>query len=380
MKVHITLVGAQPLPVYHGIVATEPDKVVFIYSKQSERAISLLSKELSVNIEKSDPLDPTDATLILERANALAERYKDDIVTVNISSGTKPWTYIFGLVFSKMPNATVVFMDQNNILWDYRSMNKSVNQNYIFDMDVVFRLQGNELKNFTPFEEYTKQDLKMLNIIKSARQYNAGHFNDLTLLLKSDQKAKFENQIKGRIDVKEEVYIEWEKPDHVFLSETTKKYGVMTFDINSPHAAGMVFNTGWFEYNVANILSHWKFSKSIRLNCIFPPKCDPLSVKYPKNEIDIIVNTGQKLLFIECKTMLKSSVDIDKFRTAVKNYGGLGSKAIFITDNEMTPLQKEKCEESNILIFSFNSKDGTKRDENDLFELLDQELFNINAQ
>lgn len=102
--------------------------------------------------------------------------------------------------------------------------------------------------------------------------------------------------------------------------------------------------------------------------------------KYPKNEIDIIVNTGQKLLFVECKTMLQNSTDIDKFRTAVKNYGGLGSKSIFITENEMTPLQKEKCEESGIPYFSFNYKDGTKKTVDDLFAQLEQELFNINIK
>ena len=34
-KIHITLVGGQPAPVYHGIVAIQPDKIVFIYSQES---------------------------------------------------------------------------------------------------------------------------------------------------------------------------------------------------------------------------------------------------------------------------------------------------------------------------------------------------------
>jgi len=381
MKVHITLVGSQPLPVYHGIVATDPDKVVYIYSKQSDKVLVPLNKELSIDIEESEPLDPTDASVIYNRAMELAEKYKNDIVTVNISSGTKAWSHIFGLVFSRMPNATVVSMDQNNILWDYRIMNKATNQNYIFDMDVVFRLQGNELKDFTAYEEYTKEDKSMLNVIKNARNFHCGQFNDLTLLLKKENKAKFENQKTGRIDIKDDVFIEWSKPDHVRMSLLTKKYGVQIFDINSPHATGMVFNTGWFEYNIAKLLANWKYSKEIRLNCIFPPKNgDAQSKKFPKNEIDIIVNTGQKLLFVECKTMLQNSTDIDKFRTAVKNYGGIGSKSIFITENEMTPLQKEKCEESGIPYFSFNYKDGTKKTVDDLFALLEQELFNINIK
>lgn len=32
MDFHITLIGRQPAPVYHGIVATQPDKVILAYS------------------------------------------------------------------------------------------------------------------------------------------------------------------------------------------------------------------------------------------------------------------------------------------------------------------------------------------------------------
>lgn len=39
MKIHITLVGGQPAPVYNGIIATQPDKVVFIYSKDSRSVV-----------------------------------------------------------------------------------------------------------------------------------------------------------------------------------------------------------------------------------------------------------------------------------------------------------------------------------------------------
>ena len=53
-KVHITLVGGQPAPVYHGIVATQPDYVFYVCSKSadSKRAQKVLKKVLK-NILKS---------------------------------------------------------------------------------------------------------------------------------------------------------------------------------------------------------------------------------------------------------------------------------------------------------------------------------------
>ena len=74
------------------------------------------------------------------------------------------------------------------------------------------------------------------------------------------------------------------------------------------------------------MLSSWEYAKEIIMNANFPYKNNN-----PKNEIDIIVNTGNRLLFVECKTQINDITDIDKFRTAVKNYGGMGCKALFIT-------------------------------------------------
>jgi hypothetical protein len=127
------------------------------------------------------------------------------------------------------------------------------------------------------------------------------------------------------------------------------------------------------------MLSHWRYAKEIRLNCLFPDRKSH-NVRFPKNEIDVIVNTGTKLLFVECKTMISTSTDIDKFRTAVKNYGGMGSKALFVTDNMMNDLQKEKCHDSGIIIFSLKDPAFGPNKEQELFKLLESELFNINTK
>ena len=120
-KVHITLVGGQPAPIYHGIVATHPDKVVFIYSEGSRSVLETLLSEIKVPVDEQAPLDPTDPAKILQRAKDLAERYANDDITLNISSGLKSWAYLFGIVFHELPNAAVVYMDQNNVLWNYRT-------------------------------------------------------------------------------------------------------------------------------------------------------------------------------------------------------------------------------------------------------------------
>ena len=99
-KIHITLVGGQPAPIYHGIVATQPDKVVYIYSQDTVSILEKLKTEIQISSE-TYLLDVTEANRIKQCAEMLAERYKEDEVTVNISSGLKSWSHWFGVVFDK---------------------------------------------------------------------------------------------------------------------------------------------------------------------------------------------------------------------------------------------------------------------------------------
>ena len=379
MKVHITLVGGQPAPVYNGIVATRPDRVVFIYSNSEDslRSVEAVRRETDIDIDEQEPLDTTEPQKILQRATSLAEKYKNDEVTLNVSSGLKSWSHLFGRVFDPLPNASVVYMDQNNLLWNYRTMESQ--SDFVFDMDVQFRLQGNELKHFVPFADYTDDDKDSFEKAETARRYNTGNFNKLTTVLSPQWKGMLQNQNHGMLVLSETDYVEWEKPDFVRLALSTKKHGVNEWEMRSSHAVNIAFNSGWFEYKVARMLSHWHYAKEIRLNCLFPDRKSH-NVRFPKNEIDVIVNTGTKLLFVECKTMISTSTDIDKFRTAVKNYGGMGSKALFVTDNMMNDLQKEKCHDSGIIIFSLKDPAFGPNKEQELFKLLESELFNINTK
>ncbi|MCR5496326.1 MAG: DUF1887 family protein [Paludibacteraceae bacterium] len=381
MKVHITLVGGQPAPVYHGIVATQPDKVVFIYSESSRDAVEKVRSEIHIVEDEQKPLDTTDPHLIMERAKALAEKYKEDEVTLNISSGLKSWSHLFGRVFDSMPNASVVYMDQNNVLWNYRTMEHK--SDFEFDMDVLFRLYGNRLENYKRLTDYTEEDLRALDKIKNIRLFNVPDFNKLTATLNDKQQNILRNQNSGKFDLMangSQSYVEWEKTTkdsigfvRIFLAKKNGKSQEVTFE--SENAVDLAFNSGWFEFEVATLLSKWAKAKSVYLNCHFPfrPNVD-------KNEVDIIVNTGTKILFVECKTQITHTTDIDKFRSVVKGYGGTGSKGLFVTDARMTDVARKKCEEHGLLSFSLQDDHLGMSHEKALALLLDSELFNINTK
>jgi hypothetical protein len=377
-KIHITLVGGQPAPVYNGIKAINPDKVVFVHSTDSLKALKALVNEIDVPYEAVQ-LSPTEAVEIQRIVEKMAAQYAEDEVTVNISSGPKSWSHLFGSMFQSKENATVVYMDQNNVLWNYRTMQGL--QDFEFDMHTHFRLYGNSIENnYKKFSDYTEADVEAMKKIEEIRNFDFQIFNALLTVLDKQNQHTLKNGKYGNFVHGSGSYVEWEKTTEeqdgfvrVFLQKKNGKSKEVKFE--SPNAVDLAFNSGWFEFKVAKLLSMWSRSKEICMNCKFPYKKD-----VDKNETDIVINTGSKVLFVECKTQINNITDIDKFRSVIKNYGGMGSKGLFVTNAKMTDIAKAKCEEHGILSFSLQDSHLGLTEEKSLQLLLESELFNINTK
>lgn len=364
MKVHITLVGGQPAPVYNGIVATQPDKIVYVYSDKSREIAERISDEVKIPSERRK-MDPVDLHDIEKKVSQCAEQFKEDEVSVNISSGTKPWAFYFAKFFDSMPNATLFYVDQNNMLWD---LSDKSSRKVDFDMDAQFRLLGNPLEKYTRIEDYDEKDIEALKELKKLFDFDAG------------QMFRLINECKTKTHTTEHVLkngssIRWVSSLKQFEIDIVKGSGKLTVVLKSKHVREILLKAGWFEYKVAELLSKWEKAGKIRMNCKFPYKDNA-----DKNEIDVLVEAGSKLLFVECKTQIEDNTDIDKFASAVRNYGGMGSKALFVTFAKMTDKAKEKCEDNGIMSFSFQDNHLGMTNEQALTLLLDSELDNINTK
>lgn len=370
-KLHIALVGDQSAPVFHGIVATNPDKVILICSDKTLAGGQRLQEMLGVPIEIME-FSPTDLKSISESIDELQQRISpEDEVSVNLQSGTKHWSLMFMRAFAGNPKAQLCLIDQNNIFSD---LNTLETKEVVFDMDINFQLYGNPLKKYTPFEEYTEDDADVAKEIESIRRINFNQFNKLTTVLTKEQQHKLRSEPSGSWSC-DGAYVEWESSSYAKISLFNKfNCRYETKELESENAVRLLFNAGWFEYKVARLLSKWSKAKEIRMNCIFEEKKQ--GSQNAKNEADIIVNTGKKLLFVECKTQITNTTDIDKFRTVVTNYGGDASKALFVTDAKMEGIAIEKCDESDIAHFSLKGEGG----ESFLFTLLDKEIGKINKR
>jgi len=229
-------------------------------------------------------------------------------------------------------------------------------------------LNGNPLITFNPIESYSKEDIQAISKIKLLRKENYSDFLKITNYLQ-----KHPNQ--NRYQTESGSFIEWISQENAFKCFIQNRKSNKEFLLKSNNIRNLLLNSGWFELEVALLLSKWSKSGDIRLNCRFPAKS-----KGDKNEIDIVVNLGNKILFVECKTQIFDMTDLDKFASAVKVYGGLGSKMLFVTESEMKDKAIEKCTDHGIMFFSLKSTLQIEMAEKMLFALLDNELLKINAK
>lgn len=365
---HITLVGGQLVPVYQGIIYDQPDYVIYICSEQTNSSIELIASATSIpyEIKSLSPVDIKEVEEYLDSIKSVIENYER--ITVNISGGTKIWSILFFDYFKIIDNATIIYIDQNNNVWDLKAKQYSDHEFITDILQYLYRF-GSKVKNFKKIEDFDARDIEAVKEIEEIRKFDFGEFNALTQSI-----SKNSNLIE--YSTKQGSFIKYDSKEKSFYLKLVKKNGTFKeSQLNSPNIRYLLLNYGWFEFKVAQILSKWKLAKEIILNCEFQTKEGA-----PKNEVDIIVNTGKKLLFVECKTQVFSTTDIDKFASVIRNFGGLGSKGIFITEAKLNKNALEKCNDNKLLSFSLNESNHIQNPERMLYLKLENEWLELNPR
>lgn len=355
-KVHISLVGGQPIPIYVGIKDDgQANTVVLVCSAQSEEETERIKMQFPKRDVIVEECPPTDLLSIECLAQKLKEQYSDYEITVNLTGGTKLWSLSFFRVFSTHPFTRFIYVDQTNQIVDL--MTKETHRCGI-DINTRFELYGTPLKDFCSIEEYTPADFEVMKEVERIRRVNKKAFSIMTNDM-SKEKLEEENPITDYESGSSIVYTNLPKWAKITLHGSK---GSVTKELECEHLFDILFNAGWFELKTARDLKRF-FDQSedivvrdIKLNGTFADS-DGLA----KNEIDIIVDFGYRLLFVECKTMIRTPTDIDKFRSALRNFSGTSSSGLFVTyekPNDNTrmnyQLAMEKCKDNNIQTFNYS--------------------------
>lgn len=348
-KVHITLVGGQPVPVYIGIKDDgQASTVVLVCSPQSKTEAERIQEQFpkrNILVKECPPVELDD---IENLAIEIFNDYSDYEKTINLTSGTKLWSLTFFRVFNQDKNSRFIYIDQNNQITDI--LTKDSHTGAINTLK-RFELYGTPLTSFRMLGEYNDEDFLVAKEIERLRNRNRNEFIRLTGnrnlpemnerdVLITDKGSKLEYSLDERW-ARIELYT-----DKAFITK----------EFHCQHLFDILFNSGWFELKTAIELNKNERINNIWLNCEFAD-----SEGNPKNEIDIIAELDNRLLFVECKTMVHDSTDIDKFRSALRNFSGTSSTGIFITNDKPNAISlsryehaMEKCKDNGILTFNFS--------------------------
>lgn len=369
MKVNISLVGGQPFPVFAQALDAKPDILVLIHSEKTKPEAENIKKSLRNKFENAKiELENVDADNLKKaesRIRDIFEKYAipENNLILNITGGIKPWA--LQLYHLSLPDEHIkcVFIHQNNKVWDMKSLESHICNHDNITIDDLFELHGVT----GAYNEFNQSDDELSDTIEELYKADSNALHKIVFdYLKEDKKLKGVMAREGKLFIKVNNNNDFE----CRISPDNKLYHIC-----SPSANNLLINYGWFEHKVAKLLSKWHDAKRVLVNA----KINFDKTYNTANEIDIIVETKSgKYLFVECKTSVYDSTDIDKFNNAVKNYGGLGAKCIFVTYHTMKKSPQKKCEKSKIKPFAYNviCRDDISQDK--FFNELDRELATSN--
>lgn len=115
-KVHISLVGGQPMPVFVGIKESGADKLILVHSYETKSAANKIAEYVArLNDIKSELVEipAMDYNTAKSRIDSILKCHEEDDVTVNVSGGSKPWSIAIALLSYKYTNVRIIYIDQN---------------------------------------------------------------------------------------------------------------------------------------------------------------------------------------------------------------------------------------------------------------------------
>lgn len=375
-SVQITNVGGQPLPVIQGILEFPCSKHILLHSSESQETANKIATLMQCNCQLQPIKDPNNFQELLSLIGTLVDKNEQVSLFVNVTGGTKIMTLALYTFFANSNLiATVFHIDQNGMI-HYLAEMKSESIKTTLPIDRFIAFSGQKIKSKTCDEAIPAEYFEVKDQIKKIYRE---HFNEFrTLLNRYRELDRKEDNLNDFEIVNRKTYsqLKWDQEENeLSISLYRHNYrGYLQFSFTGSEYLGIVLETKWFELELVEIFRNWNKTRELAWGVIVP-----YIEGSDKNEIDIILNVGSKLLFVECKTQVSDIKDIDKLRNAAKAYGGLGSKAILITLFEANKRTIEKCNDNNILLFSFTNPDKSKNNQNDLYKLLDKEIIKSNT-
>lgn len=342
MNHQITLVGGQVAPVYLGIKEFNPDVVHFLVTDKSKQSLVNLKPILTNTTCYEYICSPYDHENIKRHCEKIFSKLKiGDTVDFNVTGGTKVMLLTCQM-FMYEKGLTGFYIDQSfNLLSlpDYKQRTLITT----LSVQEFFALSGHRIAHTQVLKDFTESEFTAADKIELFSNEYKGYYKIIRNFIKKTYiMPQKEIQTEGNISLSKRIFLTWgNNKIEVF------KNGNNILSVNGPAVHNLFFNAGWWELIVARQIGNWKKGHELLVNCQLPFR----DIKMMKNEFDILVSDGKKIIFIECKSGDVKLEDITKMHAIRQVYGGVIGKSLLVSRFMPTLAVQERCKEMDIDIY-----------------------------
>lgn len=334
-KIHITLLGGEVLPAYYTIPKFQPDITYIIGTSGTINEMARFTKVLEEegwNFEerRTEPYDVLATIKVCEQIHL--ENGEECEYIYNVTGGTKPMA-IGALLCAQQYNAEIGYT--NSEVYLNLQNNEKTELKLKLEFENLFALQGQKVKKRF---EYKPNPFRT-QCAQASKNFRSNDYRIFDTL-----RTEYENYSQ---------YVRYHRLPHDFKPEipgisyikdgdtlTIEQDGNKLFSSPYRNAEKLLFEGRWWEVLVADAVYKWAKGKyeiwtSVEFDQTTNKKAQNWKLKNNvKNEIDVLVNLGNKLLVLECKSGKFEQANIDKLSAICKTYGSYKSKGAIVAFNK----------------------------------------------
>ena len=347
MKHQIILLGKDITSVYHGIKEFGPDHIHLLYTDATDHIETpmypLLPPAMRCNRYKTEPYN---GKSVIEVCRRIHQKYQGEF-TYNLSEGTKVMA-VAALAVAEESGADAFYLTQHGEVvhlgrFENHPLRTTLNN------DEILRLSGNILTAYHDAKRLSNEDVKASMRIKQLIEHNPQEQASIQKFFSIFCKRQLNRLPASKIFANNLRF----KQRNGSILITMKEYVLLRLHQNN--ATQLYFEGRWWETLVANQVRNWSTQREnlpeVWRSVIFQTNEKDT---HPKNEVDVLLNNQQKLIFIECKSGNVTQNDIYKIDAVRETYGGDISQAVLASYYPVEKSLQDKCKDLQIHLFAPN--------------------------
>ena len=359
MTHQIILLGGQLVPVYVGITERKPDIVHILYTNETKKHKTVLTKQIQEVAVFDYQVDPYDYVAIQETVTAIINKNKDAEFELNLTSGTKLMALASQQIFNTRGYFSFYIDQKQNMIDITKGTKNKINS--LISIETFLALSNHNTFTSNTLQSFNTDELALAHSIFELRKKRSG-IGVLSKLLR----AKAVDSAASEYFFDNSGYkISWKNN---LLSVKAPRF---TLNAKGKNAFKILTTGLWWELIVAQSVNNWKSANEILMSVAIKSNKD---ISMDKNEIDILINTGQIIFFIECKSGMITQSDLNKINTVSKFYGGINAKSILVSFFKPKEYLLEKCRDFGIEVFYLIEKSSKNHKLSSLTRKLDRLL------